>query len=121
MSDYDDFGTPDNHKQPKTDAFGQPRPDYGGSSANSSGSGESVSQKKLVAGLLGIFLGGLGVHKFYLGLNTAGFIMLGASIATILFLPGAVGLLGLVEGIIYLTKSDTDFEREYLQGRKEWL
>ncbi|MBB5377763.1 hypothetical protein HNQ07_003262 [Deinococcus metalli] len=34
---------------------------------------------------------------------------------------GAIGLLGLVEGIIYLTKSDADFEREYVIGKKAWL
>lgn len=95
-----------------------------------------VSQKKLIAGLLGIFLGGLGVHKFYLGMNNPGMIMLGATIGAwilgvltmiigigflIIFIPSLVGILGLVEGIIYLTKSDADFEREYLQGKKPWL
>lgn len=102
-----------------------------------------VTQKKLIAGLLGIFLGGLGVHKFYLGLTGAGLTMLGVQLGVwmlavvvglLLFvvglaltLPlaglvsGAVGLLGLIEGILYLTKSDADFEREYLIGKKPWL
>ncbi|MFC6660964.1 TM2 domain-containing protein [Deinococcus multiflagellatus] len=95
-----------------------------------------VAQKKLIAGLLGIFLGGLGVHKFYLGNTTPGLLMLGATIggwilgiigslvivgAVFFFVPMIVGLLGLVEGIIYLTKSDADFQREYLMGKKPWL
>lgn len=95
-----------------------------------------VSQKKLIAGLLGIFLGSLGVHKFYLGMNNAGIIMLAATIggwilgfigsfiivgAVFFFLPMLVSILGLIEGIIYLTKSDADFKREYIDGKKPWL
>lgn len=102
-----------------------------------------IAQKRLIAGLLGIVLGSLGVHKFYLGLNTPGVIMLGVSIGVwvlafllglltlgfglILTLPlaalvsGAVGLLGLIEGILYLTKSDEAFYREYVIGQKPWL
>ena len=33
----------------------------------------------------------------------------------------AAGVLGLVEGIIYLTKSDEDFQSIYVTGKKEWL
>ncbi|MCD0165084.1 TM2 domain-containing protein [Deinococcus sp. 12RED42] len=102
-----------------------------------------VAQKKLIAGLLGIFLGSLGVHKFYLGNTTPGAIMLGVNVGVwivafvlglltlgfglVITLPlaalvsSAVGLLGLVEGIIYLTRSDADFEREYILGQKAWL
>ncbi|UBV42866.1 NINE protein [Deinococcus taeanensis] len=95
-----------------------------------------VAQKKLIAGLLAIFLGSLGVHKFYLGNTTPGLIMLGATIggwilgvigsfiivgAVFFLVPMLVSLLGLVEGIIYLTKSDADFQREYVTGKKAWL
>ena len=37
---------------------------------------EEAHNKKIVAGILGILLGGLGIHKFYLGYTTAGIIML---------------------------------------------
>lgn len=109
---------------------------------SSLGSGD-VSQKKLIAGLLGIVLGSLGVHKFYLGMTTPGLIMLGVNVGVwvlalllglvtlgvglIVTVPlaglvsGAIGLLGLVEGILYLTKSDADFQRDYVVGRKSWL
>lgn len=95
-----------------------------------------VAQKKLVAGLLGIFLGSLGVHKFYLGMNQPGIIMLVCTVAgyllftllaiiligfVFLLVPAAVGLVGLVEGILYLTKSDADFQREYVVGKKPWF
>ena len=38
--------------------------------------GSSAAKSKIVAALLAFFLGGLGIHKFYLGKNTAGIIML---------------------------------------------
>lgn len=78
---------------------------------------------RLAAGLLAIFLGGLGVHKFYLGYTGAGVAMLLISIfgAVILIGPILMGLCGLIEGIIYLTKSDEDFQRTYVLGDKPWF
>jgi TM2 domain-containing membrane protein YozV len=73
--------------------------------------------KKVVAGILGILLGGLGAHKFYLGYTTPGIIQLVVSVVTC----GAGGIIGLVEGIIYLTKSDEDFIKTYQEGKKEWF
>jgi len=76
---------------------------------------EDIPNKKLVAGLLGILLGGFGVHKFYLGFTTAGVIMI------LLCCTGVSGIIGLIEGIIYLTKSDEDFYREYVVNEKQWF
>jgi TM2 domain-containing membrane protein YozV len=76
---------------------------------------EDIPNKKLVAGLLGILLGGFGVHKFYLGFTTAGVIMI------LLCCTGVSGIIGLIEGIIYLTKSDQDFYREYVVDEKQWF
>ncbi len=82
-------------------------------------------KNKVAAGLLGIFLGGLGIHKFYLGYNKAGVIMILASFVGGLLTWGlaalAAGAVGLIEGIIYLTTSDPEFERIYVVGRKEWF
>ena len=77
---------------------------------------EEAKNKKIVAGILAILLGGFGVHKFYLGYTNAGIIQLILSLVC-----GIGGILGVIEGIIYLTKSDDDFESTYLNGRKEWL
>ncbi|MBV9923540.1 MAG: TM2 domain-containing protein [Acidobacteria bacterium] len=83
------------------------------------------AEKKMVAGILGILLGGLGVHKFYLGYNTEGIIMLAVCIVGGLLTCGlgsaAVGVIGLIEGIIYLTKSDEEFVRTYIQNKKAWF
>jgi TM2 domain-containing membrane protein YozV len=75
------------------------------------------ADKKLVAGLCGILVGGFGVHKFVLGYTTEGIIQI-----VLTFLTCGVGsIVGLVEGIIYLTKSDEEFVRTYIQGRKGWF
>jgi TM2 domain-containing membrane protein YozV len=74
--------------------------------------------KKLAAGLLAILLGPLAIHKFLLGYTTEGIIWLVIS----LFTCGIVtGVLGLIEGIIYLTKSDEEFYQTYQVGRKPWF
>lgn len=75
------------------------------------------AEKKLVAGLCGILVGGFGVHKFILGYTTEGIIQI-----AITFLTCGIGsVIGLVEGIIYLTKSDEEFVRTYIQNKKGWF
>jgi len=80
--------------------------------------------KKVIAGVLGIVLGVFGVHKFYLGYQTEGIIMLVASLVG-WFLCGiptaAVAIVGLIEGILYLTKPDEEFVVTYVTGRKPWF
>ena len=77
----------------------------------------------VAAGLLAIFLGVFGVHKFYLGYYTTGFIMLGVtilgSLLTIGIAAGVVWLIGVIEGIIYLTKSQSEFEQLYVFNKRE--
>lgn len=85
--------------------------------------------KKILAGILGILLGWLGVHKFILGYNKEGGILLGISIVGIILSCVGVGVLvvwatsivGLIEGIIYLTKSDEEFVKTYQVGKKPWF
>jgi TM2 domain-containing membrane protein YozV len=75
------------------------------------------ADKKIVAGICGILLGGFGVHKFILGYTNEGIIQLVISVLTC----GAGGIIGIVEGIIYLTKSDEEFVRTYIQNKKGWF
>jgi TM2 domain-containing membrane protein YozV len=82
------------------------------------------NSKRVSAGVLGILLGALGVHKFVLGYSKAGVIMLLVSIIGSVFLflgPIVMGIIGLVEGIIYLTKSDAEFHNTYVANKKEWF
>jgi TM2 domain-containing membrane protein YozV len=89
---------------------------------------ESRARAKIPAGIFGILLGWLGIHKFILGYTGAGVTMLLISVALPLLTCGfgicgswAMFLVGLIEGIIYLTKSDADFVRTYVDGRREWF
>jgi|ERR1044071_587578 TM2 domain-containing membrane protein YozV len=83
------------------------------------------ADKKMVAGILAIVLNGLGIHKFYLGYNTEGIIMLAAWVLGLIFTCGiasmAVSVIGIIEGIMYLTKSDEEFVRTYIQNKKGWF
>jgi TM2 domain-containing membrane protein YozV len=84
----------------------------------------SGDKNRIVAALLAFFLGGLGIHKFYLGKNGAGAIMLVCSIFgfVLLFLPTiAMGLIAFVEFIIYLVTSDEEFEERYVRGDRAWF
>ena len=85
------------------------------------GSGE---KSKIVAGLLALLLGGLGIHKFYLGCTTAGIIMLVVFLFgfILLGLPSLIiAIIAFVEGLIYLFKSDSDFEQIYVNNKKCWF
>lgn len=77
--------------------------------------------KRVVSGILGILLGCLGIHKFILGYNKEGIILLGISIITCGIGTGLTGLIGLIEGIIYLTKSDEEFLYTYQLNKKSWF
>ena len=88
--------------------------------------GASGGEKsKVAAGLLGIFLGGLGIHKFYLGYGKEGVIMLLialiGSVVTFGIAFWIMALIGLIEGIIYLTKPDAEFAATYVQNKRGWF
>jgi len=91
--------------------------------------GTSTSSKnKVVAGLRAIFLGGLGIHKFYLGFTGPGILYLlintiGFAITWVLLcIPNMIlGMMALIEGIIYLTRSDEEFEQLYVVQKKKWF
>ena len=79
------------------------------------------SKSKVAAGLLGIFLGALGIHKFYMGYTKAGIIMLLVSLLTLGIGAIVMEIIGLIEGIMYLTKTDQDFYQIYVLGEKQWF
>ncbi|GAA0715973.1 hypothetical protein GCM10009430_11120 [Aquimarina litoralis] len=72
--------------------------------------------KKVLAGILAILLGGLGIHKFVLGYTKEGIIQL-----ILGFACGIGTVIGIIEGIIYLTKSDNEFYQTYQAGKKPWF
>lgn len=70
---------------------------------------------RVVIGVLAILFGAFGAHRFMLGDVAGGIIRL---LLSCLCLGGIVGI---IEGIIYLTKTDEQFYQEYVVGKKAWF
>lgn len=110
-------------QSPQSSDFAPPEP----SAASGAGPPEFTKEqkdKKLISGILAIVVGAFGVHKFFLGYTVEGVIMLVVSLAGFLvcgFPTMAVAIVGLIEGILYLTKTDDEFVSTYLIGRKGWF
>jgi TM2 domain-containing membrane protein YozV len=89
------------------------------------------ADKKLAAGLTGILLGGLGIHKFILGYQQEGIILLSVYAVSFIIAMVTCGIgtplilvptiIGIIEGIIYLTKSDEEFVQTYIVNKKPWF
>ena len=83
------------------------------------------AKNKTTAGLLAILLGAFGVHKFYLGDTNAGAITLTLSLGAGLVTCGAatflMSVIGIIEGVIYLPRSEEEFRRTHVQFRKSWF
>ena len=73
--------------------------------------------KKIVAGICDILIGGIGVHKFIWGYSKEGIIQIILSVVSC----GLLGIIPFIEGIIYLTKSDEDFYNTYQVGKRPWF
>lgn len=80
-------------------------------------------KSKIIAAVLAFFLGGFGVHKFYLGINKVGIIYLLVSIlGSFIFVgPIIVFIFSIIDLVQYLRCTDEEFERVYVQGKKEWF
>lgn len=83
----------------------------------------NLNKSKWVAGFLAIFLGWIGAQKFYLGHNAAGIITIVITTlgAVVLVGPLITSVIGIVEGIKYLTESPEQFKDTYLIGGKTWF
>ena len=73
------------------------------------------------AATIAILIGTLGIHKFYLGYTKSGIIMLLVSLLTFGVGAPVMAVISLIEGILYLTKSDAEFYQTYVQNKKEWF
>lgn len=89
------------------------------------------AEKKIAAGICGIVLGGLGIHKFVMGYTQEGVILLSVYLVSIILAVVTCGIatplvllpsvIGIIEGIIYLTKSDEEFVQTYIVNKKPWF
>ena len=82
---------------------------------------QSFAGKKIAAGICGILIGTLGVHKFILGLTTPGLVMLLVTVLTCGIGAFPMYVIGIIEGVIYLTKSDEEFYEIYAVQKRGWF
>jgi TM2 domain-containing membrane protein YozV len=90
--------------------------------------GAQPLRQQRLAGWLAILVGPLGVHKFVLGYYRAGLIML---LAPVVVIPAGwwastavslvMGMIGLIEGFIYLAQPPQQFKARYIDAKKEWF
>jgi TM2 domain-containing membrane protein YozV len=85
------------------------------------GTANPKTGNKIAAGICGILLGSLGIHKFILGYTGPGLVMLLVTLLTCFIASPITHLIGLIEGILYLTKSDDEFVKTYVDQRREWF
>ncbi len=106
MEDQQNSGYDSTQQQSRNENWNQVPPSY------------PQENKKILAGILAIVLGIFGIHKFILGYTQEGIILIVISIISC----GTVSsIIGLIEGIIYLTKSDEEFYQTYQVGKKGWF
>jgi TM2 domain-containing membrane protein YozV len=79
--------------------------------------GTKQESKRIVCGILGILIGGLGIHRFVLGDTKGGILRIVISFVTC----GLGSIIGLIEGIIYLIKTDEEFIKTYQVEKKAWF
>ncbi len=72
--------------------------------------------RRLISAILAVLVGGLGIHKFYLGYTKAGFWQF-----LLFFVFGISVLIALIEAINYLSKTDEEFYDIYIKNKKAWF
>ena len=77
----------------------------------------NVTSQRVLCGVMGLILGFLGIHRFILGDVLGGILRIVISVVTC----GVGSIIGFIEGIIYLTKSDEEFIHIYQVGKKGWF
>ena len=86
---------------------------------------DEIKSKKTTAGILGLFFGAFGAHKFVLGYKKEGFIYLGVSVVVGAITCGAAlvitSTLALIESIMLLTKTPEEFKRKYIDMKTPWF
>ena len=84
-----------------------------------------IKSKRTNTGIFAIIFGELGVHKFMLGYNTEGCILLAVSIIggiiTCGFALFITAIIAVIEGIIILNKTPEEFKRTYIDNKKGWF
>ncbi len=81
----------------------------------------NINTKRILVGITALLWGTMGVHKFILGYKKEGLILLFVSVLSLFILAIIPAIIGLIEGVIYLCKSNEEFERIYIEGKRSWF
>jgi len=81
------------------------------------GAAPQQESKRVLCGVMGILFGGIGIHRFILGDVTGGILRIVITVLTC----SAGSIIGFIEGIIYLTKSDAEFVQTYQVQKRGWF
>jgi RNA polymerase subunit RPABC4/transcription elongation factor Spt4/TM2 domain-containing membrane protein YozV len=81
-----------------------------------------AANNRVAAGVCGILLGAMGVHKFILGYTWSGITMVLISIVGVCCYGWmAMHIVGIIEGILYLSMSDRDFQSIHGKRLRPWF
>ena len=88
-------------------------------------SSSDLFARKIAAGVCALLFGAFGVHKFILGMRGPGMVMLLVTVVGFIFTFGMsafiMHVIGMIEGVIYLAKSDDDFYQDYMVNHRGWF
>lgn len=75
---------------------------------------------RVTAGVLGIFCGNFGIHRFYMGHTNAGIVYLVVGIVTG---TSVSSIAGVIDGVIYLLATDDEFNAKYAHNENiiQWI
>jgi TM2 domain-containing membrane protein YozV len=85
---------------------------------------DTTEKSKIVAGVFALLLGGFGAHKFYLRYKAQAIITLAVTLLGFLLfgIPTIImSIIVIIEGFIYLTKSDQEFFDTYIINKRAWF
>ena len=89
--------------------------------ANTTPTLQAFSSNKIAAGICGSLTGSLGIHKFILGLTTPGIIMVLVTVLTCGVGGLVMSIIGFIEGVISLPKTEQHFLCRLLLEKKPWF
>jgi hypothetical protein len=82
---------------------------------------QTAGPSRVLVAVLALLFGGWGVHMFVLGNRTSGFIRLAITLG-LCFYGGILTVpIAMIEGVIYLCKSDEEFYKTYVVEKKSWF
>lgn len=84
-------------------------------------SDSDILARKIASGICALSVGMFGVHKFILGMRGPGLAMLLMTVLSFGILSPVMFIIGFIEGIVYLAKSEDEFYQDYMVNKRGWF